>query len=50
MTDLFNQFTNIMNISLGQIGATDVTLGLVAVFSLVTSTVLGLFRRIRGRG
>lgn len=50
MADLLTEVTGFMNLSLGTVGTTDITIGLIAVFALISGSAVSLFKRIRGRG
>ncbi len=50
MGDLIAWMSDLFSVNLGTVGTTQVTLGLILTFSLVSGLVIGLFRRIRGRG
>lgn len=50
MTDLVTWITDLFGVSLGTIGTTDITLGIITAFSLVSGLVLTFFRRVKGRG
>jgi hypothetical protein len=50
MADLVGWMGDIFAVELGTIGTTAITLGLVLAWALVVFLVIGVFRRIRGRG
>jgi hypothetical protein len=50
MTDLVGFINDILGVQLATIGTTNITLGLVAGWTLVIGVVMFLYRRVRGRG
>jgi hypothetical protein len=50
MTDLVGWMGELFTVHLGTIGTTGITLGLILAWALVVFLVIGVFRRIRGRG
>lgn len=50
MTDLIGWMTAVFGVTLGTIGTTEITLGIVLAWALVVFLVLSVFRRVRGRG
>ena len=49
MADLVTWMTDLFGVSLGTVGTTNVTLGIILSFSLVAGLVISIYRRVKGR-
>ncbi len=50
MTDLISWIGDFLTLSLGTVGTTEITLGLVVAFGLVASVAIGTIKRMKGKG
>lgn len=49
MADIITQVSAVLGMTIGTLGATPITLGLVAAGAMVFSLALGVFKRVKGR-